>query len=204
MKKGGVRSTLNADLVRLFMQRSGWVAMMAELDRRGRGIRESGAFLLGSPATGYSSVKASEVKRIVYYDDLDAECLRGGIELRGAAFDKLWALCNESGLAVVADVHTHPTSSVSQSYIDRSNPMIACSGHLALIVPNFARGDIDVQAVGIYEYRGRHEWDDLGGSEFSIVHLDDAPVNRVSRLLKPIFCVAKSFASKIRIRNGMR
>ena len=37
--------------------------------------------------------------------------------------------------------------------------MIAQSGHVALIVPNFARS-FKMQDIGIYEYLGDHRWRD--------------------------------------------
>ena len=73
--------------------------------------------------------------RSAYFDDLDPECLVGNIHIRASGFSKLWDLCDVEGLRVVADIHTHPGTSVAQSSIDRANPMIAREGHLALIVP---------------------------------------------------------------------
>jgi hypothetical protein len=38
--------------------------------------------------------------------------------------------------------------------------MVASAGHIALILPDFARWPIDQRRFGIYEYRGSHEWTD--------------------------------------------
>lgn len=36
--------------------------------------------------------------------------------------------------------------------------MIARSGHIAIIIPNFAHQPIRTSELGIFEYRGEHEW----------------------------------------------
>jgi len=126
---------------------------MRELYERGRNKAESGAFLLarlGDP----------QIKRIVFYDDLDPRCLkRGYINFDGAGYVKLWKICDEDRLRVVADVHTHPTRWTGQSPSDEQNPMIAQPGHVALIIPNYARGvRLTLRGVGIFEYLGEGEW----------------------------------------------
>lgn len=132
-----------------------WAELLAELRQRGRGNRESGAFLLAR-ADGRA---ATTVARVVYFDDLDPTCLTGAILIQSAAFTTLWKICSERGLRVIADVHTHPSDFVNQSDIDRANPMIATSGHVAIIVPRFARDDVGAASCGVYVYRGAHEWD---------------------------------------------
>jgi proteasome lid subunit RPN8/RPN11 len=94
----------------------------------------------------------------VFYDDLDPGAYdTGACVLHGDAFAKLWRLCRERELTVVADAHTHPGLAI-QSCADRTNPMVARGGHVAIIVPNMARPPIDHCALGVYEYRGEHEW----------------------------------------------
>jgi hypothetical protein len=41
--------------------------------------------------------------------------------------------------------------------------MIALAGHLALIVPDFARPPVLPEKLGFYEYKGGHRWRSLGG-----------------------------------------
>jgi hypothetical protein len=38
--------------------------------------------------------------------------------------------------------------------------MIARSGHIAIIVPNFAQWPIPARDLGVYEYCGQHDWID--------------------------------------------
>jgi hypothetical protein len=131
-----------------------WRRLLSELRERGEGRHESGAFLLGHRAAG-----RARVVDFIPYDDLDPQCLDTGIvQFDGMYFGRLWELCRERQLTVVADVHTHPGRAI-QSLSDRDNPMIAQRGHLALILPNFAAGSPSRRSIGMYRYRGNHEWD---------------------------------------------
>ena len=58
--------------------------------------------------------------------------------------------------------HTHPGAAF-QSHSDRTNPMVAREGHIAIIVPDFARWPIPAGKLGVYEYVGDHAWHDQGG-----------------------------------------
>lgn len=132
-----------------------WRRIVAELQRRGGREHESGAFLLGIVRG-----KRREVRDVVYYDDLDPESYATGVcVLHGNAFAKLWAVCREKKLTVVADAHTHPGAAF-QSSSDRTNPMVARPGHIAIIIPEYARWPIPSHGLGIYEYQGEHQWTD--------------------------------------------
>ncbi len=135
-----------------------WQALLCDLHRRTGERHESGAFLLG-----HSSERGCMVEEVVYYDDLDPRAYRTGVVvLYAASFSMLWDRCKSSGLSVVADIHVHPRAAF-QSRADRKNPMIAMTGHLALIVPNFARPPVTLESLGFFEYRGSHRWRSLGG-----------------------------------------
>ena len=135
-----------------------WRRLLGELDRRGEGCHEAGVFLLG-----VEKRRRLEVKDAVFYDDLDPSPYdTGACVLHGDAFAKLWALCRERGLTVVADVHTHGRAAI-QSYEDKTNPMVARAGHVAIIVPNMARVPVEHAALGIYEYCGEHKWTNRSG-----------------------------------------
>lgn len=151
--------TLRAPNYRLTCSAALWHSGLAELARRGGGQRESGAFLLGTRVSVWRRARA-RIVRFVYYDDLDATCLdRGIVIFDGRGFGPLWELCRSTGLTVVADVHTHP-GAAQQSGADKVNPMIAVPGHIAIIVPKYARPPVAQQALGIYEYQGSHTWRD--------------------------------------------
>lgn len=136
-----------------------WNDVLGELEKRGGGRHEAGAFLLGTITGG-----KRHIMDVVYYDDLDPSAYDNGVcILYGDSFSRLWAVCRGRGLTVVADVHTHP-GGTDQSRSDMTNPMVARAGHVALIVPNFAKPPVSKPEVGVYQYRGDHQWLDKSGS----------------------------------------
>lgn len=131
-----------------------WTELIADLCRRGGGARESGAFLLG---TVHGAVR--RIEAWVPYDELDSNALAYGyVRLGTSAFARLWSKCAEFGMVVVADVHTHP-GSPRQSNSDRANPMVSQAGHIALIVPNFARGRVTPHNLSVNVYLGSKRWE---------------------------------------------
>lgn len=143
---------------RLVWPRRHFDNVMSELDRRGRRRHEAGVFLLGDEVDGVRVVRDA-----AYYDDLDVDAYSTGIcVLRGDAFAKLWAICRERKLMVVADAHTHGKGA-RQSGSDRTNPMVAQAGHIAVIVPDFAAGPVKQERLGLYAYLGDHRWTEHGG-----------------------------------------
>jgi proteasome lid subunit RPN8/RPN11 len=132
-----------------------WSHILGELARRGEGCHEAGVFLLGAERGG-----RREVQDVVFYDDLDPEAYATGVcVLHGDAFANLWATCRKKKMTVVADAHTHPGEAF-QSSSDKANPMVARPGHIAIIIPDYARQPIKPRQLRIYEYCGQHEWID--------------------------------------------
>ena len=148
-----IRRKLFGRRARLRFDKHRWEQMIDELHQRGERRRESGAFLLAlrGDTSGY-------VSKIVYLDDLDPNCLVGGIHFDGKAYSKLWSICDDESLQVIADIHTHPQDWVEQSKTDRANPMVSRNGHLGLIAPNFASGNISPADLGVHEYRSEAGW----------------------------------------------
>lgn len=139
-----------------------WRKLMRELRLRGQGRRESGAFLLG-----HFDGDVRVITHFVPYDDIDPRALdRGYVHIDGGKMGKLWAICQQLKVEVVADVHTHP-GGVEQSESDRCNPMIAVMGHTAFIVPRFAQAAVRRRDVGMYQYLGSNTWQDVAISERS-------------------------------------
>jgi hypothetical protein len=132
-----------------------WRRLSAQLRERGRHeTHESGAFLLGSQEPG----QPARIVDFILYDDLDPRSLDTGIiRFDGRHFGKLWAICRERRLTVVADVHVHPGDS-AQSSSDKAHPMVTQAGHIALIMPHFARAPIRREEIGIYRYFGNQTW----------------------------------------------
>jgi proteasome lid subunit RPN8/RPN11 len=130
-----------------------WKEGVAELRRRTEGWHESGAFLLGT-----SDGQRKRVEKFVYYDDLDPNSLSTGIVVfDGVGYGPLWDMCRNEKLRVVADVHVHPLEA-RQSESDRTNPMIARKGHIALIAPNLAKSECPPRELGVYRYQGDYRW----------------------------------------------
>lgn len=148
----------------LAMDAALWDELLEKLRERGGGVRESGAFILG---VGDGARRAA--RRIVLYDDLDPNCLNEGyVHFDGRHYGRLWEICAEASLRVVADVHTHPYGP-GQSHSDKTHPMVSIPGHIALIVPNYVQGEISAADVGVYVYRGRYQWTAFRGRRAAAV-----------------------------------
>ena len=150
-----LRGWLGLAQPRLRCRRDVWEAGVSELARRTLGgRRESGAYLLGRdrPDGG------RQILEFVFYDDVDPKALDTGIvTIRQTALPRLWEICRARGFGVVADVHVHP-GGFGQSESDRANPVMPRAGHLALILPNFARERPRPGTIGIYEFLGGDAW----------------------------------------------
>jgi len=158
-----IRTTIRALVApkhKLRCARAFWRSTLRELDRRGARRHEAGVFLLGHEIDGQRVVADT-----IFYDELDPHAYDSGVcILEGDSFAKLWSLCRERKLTVVADVHTHGGLAI-QSEADRTNPMVARAGHVAIIVPDFASGPPHMRTVGVYEYCGNHHWIDRSGKQ---------------------------------------
>jgi hypothetical protein len=132
-----------------------WARVVSDLLRRGGGVRESGAFLLGRDDSN-----PARVTSYVCYDDVDPDAYqKGAIAFHASGCAALWQHCREKKLQLLIDVHTHPGRDVRQSAIDERHPMLPILGHTAMIVPNFARTAWwSLDAVGVYEYLGGFKW----------------------------------------------
>lgn len=130
-----------------------WRKLSRELHTRGEERRESGAFLLGRVEKG-----RARIEKIVPYDDLDPHCLDSGIiDFAAKYLGAVSEICRQTGLSLVADVHTHP-GAPWQSETDRIHPANPKKGHIAFIVPCYARHLCAPEELGIYHYQGRHNW----------------------------------------------
>ena len=130
---------------------------MRELERRGDRRLESGAFLLGQ----IEQDGRRRASQAIYYDDLEPTALyQGQVCMTPQGFSRLWEICEQTGKQVVADIHTHPGVAI-QSFSDQQGPMIVYPGHLALIIPHFAKRPVKLSTVGLFEYCGSKQWKTL-------------------------------------------
>jgi hypothetical protein len=139
-----------------------WRQVIRALRDKASGVRESGAFLLGERLGA-----RTQVRSFVLYDELDPHVFESGIiRFASDGYSKLWKVCRERNQRAVADVHAHPGVWVDQSGSDQAYPMIPEEGHMALIVPNFARCRWwTFRGVGVHEYLGRGNWRKHTGSK---------------------------------------
>lgn len=150
---------------RIICARRVWENGVRELARRTLGeMRESGAYLLGRTHDNGTH----EILEFVFYDDVDPKALATGIvTIRETALPRLWEICRARGFGVIADVHVHP-GGYGQSASDRAGPVMPRAGHIAFILPNFARDMPKPGAIGMYEFLGHGQWADhsLRGRRF--------------------------------------
>lgn len=139
-----------------------WMGLVFDLRRVGEGRRESGAFLMGR-----IGAERQAVTSYIRYDELDDGALANGIvEFHRPGFSRLWDICKVRGLEVLADVHTHPGRDVRQSPIDSANPMVPLRGHIALILPKFAKtSPWSLGNVGIHQFVGLGQWRSFQAAE---------------------------------------
>jgi hypothetical protein len=140
---------------RLRCRRGVWETGVHELARRTLGgRRESGAYLLGR----HRRDGGRDILEFIFYDDVDPAALATGIvTIRQTALPRLWEICRARGFGVVADVHVHP-GGYGQSGSDQANPVMPRVGHIALILPHFARGEPRPGSIGMYEFLGNGGW----------------------------------------------
>jgi hypothetical protein len=146
-----------------------WASGVRELERRTlNGRRESGAFLLGRDEHGHK-----RIVEFVFYDGIYPRSLDTGIvHFHGNTLPKLWEHCRQRGYGVVADVHVHP-GGYGQSDSDQADPVMPRAGHVAFIIPHFARRETQPGSIGMYEYIGNSTWRDHTGKGSSFFRLDD-------------------------------
>jgi proteasome lid subunit RPN8/RPN11 len=139
-----------------------WFRLVRQLRRRGQGRRESGAFLLGTRHKDQDVVRT-----FACYDDLEPHALdQGIITFAPSGYAALWSICRRQQFEVLADIHTHPGGRPQQSESDRTNPMISKTGHIAFIMPHFAKTwGWNFNEVAIGEYRGNYLWNDWSGPQ---------------------------------------
>ena len=132
-----------------------WASVIFDLRRRGGGVRESGAFLLGR-----DNRNPARVSTYICYDEVDPKAYQhGAIAFHANGCAVLWQHCREKQVQLLIDVHTHPGPDVRQSSIDERHPMLPVVGHTAMIVPNYAKTRWwSLKAIGIYEYLGSFKW----------------------------------------------
>ena len=137
-----------------FQSASAFARIAGELYRRsGAGRTEAGCFLLGQ-IRGESRTADD----VVFFDEIDPDAYRhGSISLNTAKLSALYDRCEERGLAITGDIHTHPCLAF-QSWTDKSHPVVSVAGHVAIVLPYDGRYRISSQ-IGAYILKEDGSWD---------------------------------------------
>jgi len=115
---------------------------------RAAGNREAIVLWAGRP----DGSDATHVTHVIVPSTLAGE---GWIQLDSSARLEVVSFLRAENLLVVADVHTHPQEAFL-SRIDERHPYSRRTGHVAIVVPFFARAD-GIASWRAYEFR-RDEW----------------------------------------------
>ena len=70
----------------------------------------------------------------------------------------------ERRLQLVAQIHTHPTDAY-HSPTDDAIPIVTTEGGLSLVVPDFARGDAQIETYAAYRLNGAGEYQELSSRD---------------------------------------
>lgn len=138
----------------LEMSRAVYDALISDLAKSGRGVKEAGAFLLG-----HAGQQGRRVSSYLMYDVVAPESSRkhAYVAFTSEEMARAWEHCYAAGLQVVADVHTHPMGP-GQSLSDRAHPIVSVTGHVALIVPHFAMRSPQPFDLGVHVFEGSGRW----------------------------------------------
>lgn len=134
--------------------------LIGDLARSGGGARESGAFMLGTLGPN------RRVLDYLLYESIAPEMAAefAYVALTGEHMAAAWERCYQTGLQVVADIHTHPELPI-QSASDRRHPIVSIAGHVALIAPYFAQRNPSPADLGVHRFLGEGRWRSYFGTE---------------------------------------
>ncbi len=77
------------------------------------------------------------------------------------ALNLLFSILTEKNYCIIADVHTHPTNWVGLSEVDIEHPIEYRIGLPMIVIPNYGKGDIQLNSIGVHLYKGKGIWDNI-------------------------------------------
>ncbi|MCH9779912.1 MAG: hypothetical protein K0U36_01335 [Alphaproteobacteria bacterium] len=118
--------------------------------------QESGGLLLGQKKKTAPNKESIFITGFYSYKALGARASAVSLSIPPNKMDKFYQQCQKLESSLVGDIHTHPAG-VEQSDTDRQHPMNpkSDSKHVALILPNFARGNPSTSRTGVYRLMGK-------------------------------------------------
>lgn len=149
---------------RIAVPESLWRRTWAILRDLGAGQNES-ACVWGGTLSGGRLV-ASKAYPIAEEHGVQRGCLSHRMSTAGVA--RLFAELRADGLAIVADVHTHPEDWVGLSKVDKEHPIEYRPGLVCLVLPHYASVAPSFDMTGVHIYLGGGEWFECPRNEFAL------------------------------------
>jgi hypothetical protein len=140
---------------------SNWHLTWQRLRASSNGQAESACIWAGERRQGNE-----EVQKVYFLDELpNVQRARLYHRTSREATSRLFEELRRAGHSIIADVHTHPTDWVGLSQTDEAHPIEYRIGLVALVFPFFATGKMELSRVGVHEYLGSGEWNQLTSEE---------------------------------------
>lgn len=83
----------------------------------------------------------------------------------------------DAGLQLIAQIHSHPGAAY-HSETDDAYPIVTVLGGISIVVPNFARGGVNLREWAVYQLSIDNTWVELSNEQkHNLIHIigDEAP-----------------------------
>lgn len=90
----------------------------------------------------------------------------------------------DSGLQLIAQIHSHPGVAY-HSETDDAYPIVTVVGGISIVVPNFARGGINLKEWAVYQLSINNQWIGLSNEQKKVlIHIidDSTPLRKSFKL----------------------
>lgn len=84
--------------------------------------------------------------------------------VEGSELHRINVWLYENHMSLIAQIHSHPGKAYHSS-TDDAYPIIATVGGMSIVIPNFAKDEINVQRWAVYRLSGDNEWIELNNKE---------------------------------------
>lgn len=147
-----VRSSL-ATAEKFIVPRAAFDDVHAHLVEVGRSGYEGLGLWVGRIGAGTATVERALIP--------EQRLIRGpagvGVLVDGAELHRINVWLFDNGLRILAQIHSHPTDAY-HSDTDDDNALATTVGSLSLVVPDFARGPVDLSQTAVYRLNGAGDW----------------------------------------------
>jgi hypothetical protein len=142
-----------------------WIDTWLGLRARGQGRVESAAIW------GGKRDDTTEVVEAIYFLDDYADSVQfpGYHQVSTKSLATLFERLRQERRLIIGDVHTHPTSWVGLSKLDKEHPIEFRCGLYAIVLPSFALPSPSLSLAGVHVYEGDGQWRSLSQSSKELV-----------------------------------